>query len=210
MEINYETIKAVRENWESLKRSQIIASSHAKIAISVMDDFFDQLLKDCSTAKVYPEFSPGDVVKLQSGGPTMTVQQTYVQNPCSTFKVENPNDGRLVAVCEYFNGKKIIEQEFFKESLIKVNDNPKPEAIKANIDFGTNRNQMIKAIESIKKAGAVMVQNQLKRQLLPQIVPFFDYAIEQGADPKPLFDLLRSMTLETFSSTFGKIKLDGE
>lgn len=55
-------------------------------------------------------FSPGDVVRLKSGGPEMTVKAA-----------DNPAE----VECQWFNGKDNKEAWFPETSLEKVNQGPK-------------------------------------------------------------------------------------
>lgn len=54
------------------------------------------------------KFSEGDVVKLKSGGPTMTVQG---------------HDTRGYAICKWFNDREPTTETFSEESLKAVEDN---------------------------------------------------------------------------------------
>lgn len=58
---------------------------------------------------------PGDMVRVKSGGTTMTV--THIEDDAGT----------LTAWCVWFNGKKKCEDTFPVVSLEKV-ENPKPKA----------------------------------------------------------------------------------
>lgn len=53
------------------------------------------------------KFSTGDIVKLKSGGPDMTVQG-------------EPDDMRIFYTCQWFAGKKLEQGRFPEESLEKV------------------------------------------------------------------------------------------
>tara|TARA_B100000424_G_C22850998_1_gene453830 strand:+ start:221 stop:400 length:180 start_codon:yes stop_codon:yes gene_type:complete len=53
------------------------------------------------------KFSTGDIVKIKSGGPDMTVQA-------------EPNDRVAYYICQWFAGKKLEQGRFPEESLEKV------------------------------------------------------------------------------------------
>jgi uncharacterized protein YodC (DUF2158 family) len=58
------------------------------------------------------DIQPGDLVQLKSGGPTMTFEG---------YEAFNGN-----MVCSYFDGKKLVREQFAKPSLRKVEDLPRP------------------------------------------------------------------------------------
>lgn len=61
------------------------------------------------------EFKTGDLVKLKSGGPTMTVQSVV--------------DDRVY--CQWFAGSKLDSGSFPRESLVRAEENDKGEKRKS-------------------------------------------------------------------------------
>ncbi len=57
-------------------------------------------------------FQPGDLVQLKSGGPTMTFEG---------YEAFNGN-----MVCSFFDGKKLVREQFSKPSMRKVQEPPSP------------------------------------------------------------------------------------
>ncbi|MBY6206902.1 MULTISPECIES: YodC family protein [Halomonas] len=53
------------------------------------------------------KFGVGDIVKLKSGGPEMTVRNL-------------PREGGVVYTCQWFAGKKLEQGQFPEDSLEKV------------------------------------------------------------------------------------------
>jgi uncharacterized protein YodC (DUF2158 family) len=69
------------------------------------------------------KFEKGDVVKLKSGGPEMTVSK--VKEPGSTYN--NRNDDGYQYNCEWFKGASVERSSFDEESLISAKEKKKDE-----------------------------------------------------------------------------------
>ena len=62
-------------------------------------------------------FKPGDVVKLKSGGPNMTVAQRSILDTATAF----PGEENKIR-CTWFAGKKLCDGTFDPEQLVPVEE----------------------------------------------------------------------------------------
>ena len=65
------------------------------------------------------KFNQGDIVKLKSGGPDMTVKS--VEKSSSEFTIDAPREFNGYYNCQWFAGKKLETGRFPEESLESVN-----------------------------------------------------------------------------------------
>ncbi|MGX2949251.1 YodC family protein, partial [Frederiksenia canicola] len=64
------------------------------------------------------QFNVGDIVRLKSGGPDMTVQSVEKN---STLAIDAPGEFNGDYTCQWFAGKKLEKGRFPEESLESVN-----------------------------------------------------------------------------------------
>nr|DAR03073.1 MAG TPA: putative small protein [Inoviridae sp.] len=64
-------------------------------------------------------FNVGDIVKLKSGGPDMTVQA--VEKSSTGLTIDAPREFNGYYTCQWFAGKKLEKGRFPEESLESVN-----------------------------------------------------------------------------------------